>query len=267
MICYTLFSGSSGNCIYLAEKNTHILVDAGGSQRQIETALSSLDVSLSDISAIFITHEHVDHTKALPVIAKNRSIPIYCQTEVAKEMYMALMQKGCRKEAAALARNIRTVLPGDEYEVGDILITPFRTPHDSVASQGFIIGDRLLGIATDLGHISQEVCRYMTGCKNVILEANHDLSMLFDGPYPPYLKERVASDHGHLNNKDCAAFASDLLQAGCEHFTLFHLSQENNTPSLALGETVKELKASCSAAPEKDFLLRVSSRFEVTKVL
>ena len=267
MTCYTLFSGSSGNCIYLEEKNTRILVDAGGSQRQIETALSSLGVSLPDISAIFITHEHMDHTKALPVIAKNYPIPVFCQTEVAKEMYMALMQKNCRKEASCLARNIRTVLPGDEYEVGDLLITPFRTPHDSVASQGFIIGDRLLGIATDLGHISQEVCRYMTGCKNIILEANHDLSMLFDGPYPPYLKERVASDRGHLNNKDCAAFAADLLQAGCENFTLFHLSQENNTPSLALTETESALEMACGARVEKDFLLRAAGRFEVTKVL
>ena len=266
MVCYSLFSGSSGNCIYLQEGSTRLLIDAGGSMKQIDGALSSIGVSLCDITGILVTHEHSDHTKGLPIIAKHLSCPIYAQQAVAKEMYLSLLQKGCAKEASALARNIRTVNPGEEYELGDIVVTPFQTPHDSVDSQGFIIGDRFLGIATDLGHVSEEVSLYLTGCKNVILESNHDLEMLYDGPYPPYLKERVASENGHLNNVDAANFNRKLLQAGCEHFTLFHLSRENNTPDLALRENRKALEEA-GAVLEKDCTLIAADRFEVTKIL
>ena len=235
--------------------------------RQIDQALQRVGSSLSEIDAVWITHEHGDHTKGLPVMAKHLSIPFYCQHKVAKELYLTLMQKGNRVEAAALARNIRTVCPGDEYEVGSLVITPFQTPHDSVDSQGFIIGDRELGIATDLGHVSSDVSRYLTGCKNIILESNHDVEMLYNGPYPPYLKERVASEIGHLNNVSCASFAGKLLSAGCENFTLFHLSAENNDPDLALKETRDVLCGKMGASENCDFRLRVADRHEVTRVL
>jgi len=267
MVCYSLFSGSSGNCIYLEDGGTRVLIDAGGSMRQIDLALKKVGTSLCEIDAVWITHEHSDHTKGLPVMAKHLNIPFYCQHKVAKEMYLSLMQKGNRVEGAALAKNIRTVNPGEEYEVGNLLITPFRTPHDSVDSQGFIIGDRILGIATDLGHVSPEVALYLTGCKHMILESNHDVEMLYNGPYPPYLKERVGSENGHLNNVACAAFAGKLLSAGCENFTLFHLSSENNTPELALEETSSVLCGKMGAVQSRDFVLQVADRYEVTKVL
>ncbi len=266
MTCYTLFSGSSGNCIYLKKGKTEILIDAGGSARQIESALQSLGSSLSGIRGIFVTHEHSDHTKGLTTIAKHFSIPLFCQRDVAKELYLGLLQKGHQKEAAALARNIRTVTPGEEYESGEFLITPFSTPHDSADSQGFLIGDRELGIATDLGHISSEVSDYLLGCRHVILESNHDLEMLYNGPYPPYLKERVASDCGHLNNADSARFTAQLLEKGCESFTLFHLSSENNTPQLAKEAHLLSLTEK-GGRVDRDFLLSVAGRFEVTKVL
>ncbi len=266
MTCYTLFSGSSGNCIYIKKGNTEILVDAGGSMRAIEGALQKVSSSLSRIKGIFVTHEHSDHTKGLGMIAKHHAIPIFCQNEVAKEIFLSHLNHGRHEEAAALARFIRTVKTGEEYEWGEVLITPFKTPHDSMDSQGFILGERELGIATDLGHVSEEVSTYLSGCKNVILESNHDTEMLYNGPYPPYLKERVASDQGHLNNTACASFAARLLEKGCENFTLFHLSQDNNTPEKALSEALAALTA-LGAEPEKDFSLRVAQRYEVTKVL
>ncbi len=265
MTCYTLFSGSSGNCIYVKKNQTQILIDAGLSMRRIQDALEKISSSLSEINGIFLTHEHSDHTKALPMIAKHFSVPIYCHREVAKEMYLSLLQKSS-EEAACFARLVRTVESGEEYENGDILITPFTTPHDSQASQGFVLGDRELGIATDLGHISTEVRSYLTGCKNVILESNHDLEMLYNGPYPPYLKERVASERGHLNNKVSAAFSADLLKHGCERFTLFHLSRDNNTPECAMRETGLALH-SAGAQEGKDYLLQIADRFEVTRAL
>jgi len=266
MECYTLFSGSSGNCIYLKEGKTEILIDAGGSMRQIEKALCSVSSSPQQISGIFVTHEHGDHTKALPMLCKYFSIPLYIQRKVAKELYLSLLSHGGDSLAAAFARCVRTVNPGEEYEVGDFVVTPFRTPHDSVESQGFVIGDRLLGIATDLGHVSEEVRSYLIGCENVILESNHDLDMLWDGPYPPYLKDRVASEHGHLNNVDCADFAKDLLQNGCRNYTLYHLSKENNTSELALETTLSSLN-NLGAKEGIDYSLRAALRCEVTKVL
>lgn len=266
MTCYTLFSGSSGNCIYLKKGKSEILIDAGGSMRAVETALQKISTSLSNIKGIFVTHEHSDHTKALAMIAKHHSIPVFCQNEVAKELYLYHLNRGHTAEAAALARWIRTVKPGEEYEWGDFVVTPFQTPHDSVDSQGFVVGDRELGIATDLGHVSSEVRAYLSGCENVIIESNHDTEMLYNGPYPPPLKERVGSDRGHLNNRSCADFSVSLLEKGCRNFTLFHLSLDNNTPALALNETLGALK-NAGAEPEKDFSLRVADRFEVTKVL
>lgn len=265
MICYSLFSGSSGNCIYLEDKNTRILIDAGGSMKKIGESLSRLSVSLSEIDAIFVTHEHSDHTKGLPMLAKHYSIPIYAQRGVAKELYLSLLDKS-PADAASFARCIRTVETEEEYEVGSLLITPFSTPHDSVESQGFVVGERELGIATDLGHVSDSVRHYLTGCKSVILESNYDLEMLYNGPYPPYLKDRVASENGHLNNTDSARFACKLVENGCENLTLFHLSEENNTPECALAESRGALCA-VGACEGTDFSLRAANRYEVTKVL
>lgn len=265
MIAYSLFSGSSGNCIFLREKDTRILIDAGGSMRRIEQSLNRIGESLSEINAVFLTHEHSDHTKAIPMICKHGSVPIYCQREVAKELYLSYLNEDAVK-AALLAKYIRTVNTGEEYEIGSLLISPFKTPHDSVNSQGFVVGEGKLGIATDLGHVSREVFRYLETCDNVILESNHDLAMLWDGPYPPYLKERVASDHGHLNNEDCAEFSRHLLQKGCRSFTLFHLSEENNTPQKALDTTRAALLAA-GAEEGMDFELKTADRFDITRVL
>lgn len=265
MICYSLFSGSSGNCIYLKKGNTEVLVDVGGSMKRIETALCEIGTSLSSVSAIFLTHEHFDHVQGLPVISKRYGIPVYCPEAVAKTLYLSHLHRGKTAEAASLAKCVRTVLPGEEYEVGDFVVTPFATPHDSVASYGYVIDDRILGIATDLGEITPEVRAYLLGCENVILESNHDLKMLFDGPYPMDLKERVASDHGHLCNKDCASFCAELWNEGCRSFTLFHLSEDNNTHKIALEETLFALET--AGAERGAFLLQIAKRYEVTKVL
>lgn len=265
MIAYSLFSGSSGNCIYVKKEDTEILIDVGGSMKRVETALNEVGSTLSQISAIFLTHEHIDHVQALPVISKRCAIPVYCPEEVARDLYLSHLNRGKTAEAAALAKCIRTVLPGEEYEIGSVLVTPFATPHDSVASFGYILDDRVLGIATDLGEITSEVRGYLLGCQSVILESNYDRKMLFDGPYPLDLKERVASGHGHLCNRDCAAFSKELWKNGCRNFTLYHLSEENNTPEIAREETLAVLRGEGECVA--DSMVRVAKRYEVTKVL
>jgi len=266
MTVFSLYSGSSGNSIYLKQNNTELLIDAGGSMKQLQEALKSVGSSLERLSAILITHEHSDHTKAIPILCKHVSVPIYCQRDVAKELYLDLLHKNKREEASALARQIRTVDGGMEYEVGEVSFAPFHTPHDSVDCLGFVFGERELGIATDIGHLSDEAQKYLLGCKNVILESNYDEDMLFTGPYPPYLRERVASSNGHLDNRDCAAFAARLLQAGMENLTLFHLSQENNTEELAR-KTSEEALVRCGAVLQRDICLQVAHRYERTKIL
>ncbi len=266
MICTSLYSGSSANCVYVKERNTEILVDAGGSCKQIRAALQEIGTDLKNIRAILVTHEHSDHIKGVGTIAKNFGVPIYCQQKVAKEMYLFYLQKGCDNEAAALVKWIRTVQPGSLYEAEEITFSPFSTPHDSMDSCGYVLGEKELGIATDLGHVSEEVRNALLGCRNVILESNHDLKMLRCGPYPPYLKERIASDRGHLNNADCAAFAGELLHCGCRNLLLFHLSAENNRPEIAFRETAEALQKE-GAAVGKDIRLSVAARREGTKFL
>ncbi len=265
MVCYSLFSGSSGNCIYLEKLNTRILVDAGCSLKKITSNLTAIGTELSSIQAILLTHEHLDHIKALPMLLKHFSIPIYCQNEVAKKIYFDMLSSNL-DTAKSFARMVRTIVPGEEYEIGDFSVSPFQTPHDSADSEGFVFDDRALGIATDLGHISPEVRKYLSGCRSVILESNHDLRMLYDGGYPPYLKERVAGDRGHLNNEACAHFSAELVQHGCEHLTLFHLSRDNNSPDLAMQEQKTALDG-IGARIGSDLTLQTADRHEVTKVL
>lgn len=265
MDCYTLYSGSSGNCIFLREGKTEILIDAGVSLKRIETALHTLDTSVSSIKAVYITHEHSDHTAGLGMLAKNFHIPIFAPLACAKEIYLSRLQGGKEAEARALAACIQTISPDLTYETGGIEITPFSTPHDSVDSVGFLIGDKEIGIATDLGHVSDPVRKALLGCKTVILESNYDRNMLFSGPYPPYLKERVASERGHLNNLDCAEFIVSLAERGTKNFTLFHLSKENNTPQIALSASGEKL--SSRGAEIGEVALQCAARSEVTKVL
>ena len=265
MICFSLFSGSSGNSVFAKEKDTAVLIDAGGSCRRIAKALGCVGSSLSEISAILVTHEHTDHTAALGQLALKTQAPVFCLPKVAKEIYLSFLQKGKSGEAAALARRIRTIEAGSVYETGAIAFEPFSTQHDSVESCGYLLQGKKIGIATDLGCVTPAVREALTGCENVILEANHDLAMLFEGPYPPYLKERIASERGHLNNEDSARFAVELCAAGCRNLMLFHLSAENNLPEKARAAVREALKT--SGADLSAVRLVAAARSEVTRLL
>ena len=265
MICFSLYSGSSGNAVFVKEKDTAVLIDAGGSFRRLKAALEAIGETPERLSAILVTHEHTDHTGALGQAAQKLRIPVFCLQKVAKEIYLATLRKGKNEEAAALARCIKTVEPGRLYGVGDLDFTPFSTPHDSEDSCGFLLGDKTVGVATDLGAVTDGVREALTGCENVILEANHDLDMLYNGPYPPYLKERVASETGHLNNVDCGRFAAELCRAGCRNLMLFHLSAENNLPGLARDTVLAALEQ--AGVDPGSVRLVVADRTEVTRFL
>lgn len=227
---YTLFSGSSGNCIYIKHKDTEILIDAGKSCGAIEKALNSLGTSLCNISAIFLTHEHSDHTSALEMISKKHGIIV----NMTSPSYENLVKGGTFLERYA---DMQSVVY--EKKIGTLCVNSFPVPHDSKQNVGYLISSpsSTFGVATDIGHLTVTIGDSLSQCKQVIVESNHDIRMLENGPYPPYLKERILSPNGHLSNDSCARFASYLCDHGVRQLTLAHLSKENNTPELAFRTT------------------------------
>ena len=194
-------------------------------------ALCEIGSSISKIDAIFITHDHADHTSALENLAKKHNIPIHI-TEKSAEIFEGERYSDVR-------RLLVTHPPLFEVEVGDLYVRSFITSHDSKMSVGYRIENKCgkaIGIATDLGYVSDTVSDALCGCGAVMLESNHDVDMLKNGIYPRFLKERILSRRGHLSNPDSALFAARLAERGTRSFLLAHLSAENNTPSLALDE-------------------------------
>lgn len=236
----TLYSGSKGNSTYIRVGNTQILVDAGKNARSLCRALSEIGSDISEIDAIFITHEHTDHVSALEVISKKHLIPIHIAEKSAK--------KFDRDPSAALHKNL--VRHDTEYEVcvGDLKVRSFKTPHDSLMSVGYRIefcddmgSERAIGVATDIGYITKGICSALEGCEAVVLESNHDEDMLRCGSYPYELKQRILSNRGHLSNKESARFGAHLCSCGAKGFLLAHLSEENNRPEIAYDEFVSSV--------------------------
>ncbi len=234
MQIYTLFSGSSGNCVYVKDKNTEILIDAGKSAGAIEKSLTALNSSLYGIDAIFLTHEHSDHTAGLEIISKKHHVPVHITHPSYKTLSSLTYLPSCAKQ-----HDIRY-----EVTVGSLKIRSFEIPHDSNQNVGYIIeneeGERL-GIATDMGHITDEILDSLAGCSYAIIESNHDTGMVKTGPYPLFLKERILSPRGHLCNEECARLALHLAEGGTVSIALAHLSRENNTPDKAFSVTRKAL--------------------------
>jgi len=237
-----LFSGSKGNCILVRSDEASILVDAGVSLRSVKCALEQRGIDISSLDGILITHEHSDHVKGIGKISRDHHIPIYVTEPVAKEIYASVYDKA--DEASAFADAVRTVREEAYYDIKDITFSPFLTPHDSVKSVGYVFSEnetKALGVATDIGFTSVSVREALIGCKNVIIESNHDVTMLRRGRYPDFLKERILSNYGHLSNTDCAEFCKTLVSYGCTDLTLFHLSEDNNTEKTAFMATYMAL--------------------------
>ncbi len=234
----TLYSGSGGNSAYIEAAGVKILVDAGKSARTLCSSLKNIGVDIDTIDAIFITHEHSDHTSALETISKKHNIPIHMPCDC--------MQKfsNCCNE---LISHIFPHPPLFSLEIGGLKVSSFPTPHDSRMSVGYRFDFfeegkmHSFGVATDMGYVTDEIKASLLGCEAVILESNHDVEMLKVGSYPYDLKKRILSNRGHLSNPDSAFFAAALAQSGTRHFLLAHLSEENNTPALALDEAISSI--------------------------
>lgn len=238
---YSLYSGSTGNASLIVAGETRFLIDAGKNTKSLLAALATCGVDPSELSAIFLTHEHGDHVKALPVFLKKHPLPVH-------------LPQGCLPPLAAdptVSPHLRPHPPiHTEVLSGGVTVTSFPTPHDSRASVGYRIEipreDSFfrIGYATDVGTVTAAVEQGLLGCEAVVLEANHDPEMLVCGPYPEPLKDRVASRYGHLSNPDCALLAAKLCENGTRSLMLAHLSEVNNTPACALNEVEMTVGAS-----------------------
>ncbi len=231
---FTLFSGSGGNCHYVKCGDTHLLFDAGKNAKAIISSLQSIGADISDISSIYITHEHSDHTAALRVLKKkNPDISFACHPLCAD----AIERTGTDMS------DVRAIYEGESLSEGNVRVHAFRVPHDSAACLGYRIeyeaadGVKKIGIATDIGCLTCDIADGLLGCEHVIIESNHDPDMLRDGPYPEVLKARIFSAGGHLSNNSCAKLCAYLSEHGTKSFMLSHISKENNSRDLALSVT------------------------------
>ena len=237
-----LFSGSKGNSILVQSEKASVLIDAGVSCKAIKCALDERNVDVSSLKGILVTHEHSDHVKAVGRLCSKFKVPIYATEAVAKAVYSSVYDKA--DEANAFCEMVRTIRENGVYEIEDMTFSPFPTPHDSVGSVGYVIGEgneKSLAVATDIGFASESVREAMLGCKKAIVESNHDVYMLKNGRYPEFLKERILSNCGHLSNDDCAELCKLLIAYGCTDITLFHMSEDNNTERIAFMTTYKAL--------------------------
>lgn len=254
-----LFSGSSGNCTYVGGAGAGVLVDAGVSCRSILTALSDRELDAGSIAGILVTHEHVDHIRGLRVLLKRLKVPVYSAAAT-----LEFLLTGGHVPPEADLRELK-----DTTEIGGMEITPFATSHDGVSPLGFRIhtaDDRLAGIATDLGVVTDGVDQALRGCDLVLLESNYDKAMLSCGPYPYYLKRRIMSQVGHLSNEACAAQLEQLASGGSTRFVLGHLSKENNMPDLAF-QTARSVLSMAGLREDVDFTLQVARRCEPSPLL
>ncbi len=229
----SLYSGSSGNCTLIEAGEHTVLVDAGGSAKALTTALEDVGSNILRVTDIFITHEHGDHTHALSAILKKHP----CRIHITDPSARALRIQENSLLDTCLCRH------GTEFrlDLGELHIDAFPVPHDSSACVGyrFTHGDTSVGVVTDIGYVTQTVYDSLCGCQAVIIEANHDREMVRCGSYPAPLKARILSGGGHLSNDDCAEISGAWARQGTKKLLLAHLSEENNTPEIAL-ETVKK---------------------------
>ncbi len=256
----SLFSGSSGNSLFVSDNNTKILIDAGLSGKRIQAALDAIEEDPREIGGILVTHEHSDHIHGVGVLSRRFDLPIY-----ANQKTWAAMQKDLGKIAE---HNIKLFNFENPFAIQDLQIKAFQTSHDAADSAGFVISDgkKRLGIATDSGIITPEMHSALCGCDLVVLESNHDVSMLEAGSYPFYLKQRIKSDFGHLSNEIAGDLALTLVKEGTREVVLAHLSQENNYPLLAY-ETTARILTGAGVVLDGDVKLCVAKRSSVSETI
>ena len=231
----SLYSGSSRNSLFVETQNTKLLIDAGVSSKKIEKALEDLEIEPSSLDGILITHEHSDHVQGLGTFSKKFDLPVFVNQETLDAMP--------KQKDKISSNNIKTFKIADKFSIGDLDIKPFSIPHDAANPCGFNIWNKgkKLSIATDIGHMTNDILKQLEESLFVMLEANYDPEVLRCSSYPFPLKSRIAGPIGHLSNEVAGKTISYLLKSGLKSAMLGHLSKESNFPELAYQTVVDEL--------------------------
>lgn len=232
-------SGSSGNCCYIGTRNAGILIDAGILTETVVDTLKENGIKMENIVGICLTHDHGDHVKyAYNIVRKHKHMKVYCTNRVVNGM---LRKHNISKRIKDYHSPIFKEIP---FKLGDFEITAFDVPHDGDDNMGFFVrhGDKNFVVATDLGAISERARHYISQAHYLMIEANYDKEMLIKGTYPDYLKRRIQTDRGHMDNVETAAFLSEIYTPQLKYIFLCHLSNDNNTPEIALNTISKALK-------------------------
>ncbi len=229
-----LASGSSGNCIYVGSEETGILIDAGVSGKATAERLGEIGVTPESLAAICLTHEHDDHKASLHVLHRRYDVGLYANSGTIDAL-------GHNPKLSGLPWNIFTT--GQPFEIGDLVLEPFRVPHDSYDPVGFVVrcGEARIGVATDMGMATELVRQRLRNCGALVLEANHDEAMLQASGRPWALKQRIAGRQGHLSNTKAADLIVEVAGSTLQTVFLAHLSRDCNTQALALSTVQKIL--------------------------
>lgn len=259
----SIASGSNGNAVYVGNKNTNLLVDAGISRKRIEEGLSSLGVEPQRLDAILITHEHIDHISGLGVMSRQYHLPVYAT----KETIIQILNTPSIKDIDETL--FVEILPESKFKIKDITIEAFSVYHDAAnpVAYRFDSGDKSAGILTDCGKYDDRILSHLKGVNTLLLEANHDVHMLCAGRYPYKVKQRILSDTGHLSNESSGRFLSRLLDENLKYVILGHLSQNNNFEELAYETVRAEVDLSESPYSSSDFNMYVANGKSISKVV
>jgi phosphoribosyl 1,2-cyclic phosphodiesterase len=255
----SLQSGSNGNSFYVEADDCALLFDAGITGRQAEDRLASRGCDIRRCRGLFISHDHIDHTRCMGVFHRKFRLPLYVTRRTLRE--------ASRYRCQEPLYDVRHFVPGESvaFETAGghpVVVHTIPTPHDSVEGVAFVIehGEKRLGILTDLGHVFDGLHDVLLSLDAVIIESNYDTVMLETGRYPASLKRRIRGRGGHLSNAECAELLGKTsmfqrLRWAC----LCHLSEENNCPDIAISTTRRAVRPSLR--------LHVASRYEASPVL
>ena len=256
----TLASGSKGNSVYIGTKDTKILIDVGISGSKIESALKDINVSLDEIDAVFVTHEHSDHIDGVGVLSRRYNLPIYATEGTWNNMP--------EKIGKISKCNKRLVYKDEGIILNDLFIRPFEVPHDAKepVCYSVLYNGIKICVATDMGHITRNVIENIRHSSALVLESNHDINMLKSGDYPYSLKERILGKFGHISNETCGKLLSCVMNDKLKNVFLGHISQDNNTPDLAY-LTVANTLEEFGIQAEKDVNLHIAKSYGITELI
>lgn len=233
-------SGSSGNCYCLFTDGDAMLIDAGLGIRTLKKDFINYGLSLASIHHIIITHDHADHISSVGSLSTKFHLPVYTTAKVHEGIF-----RNWHVKQKIESKNIRYIEKNQTSQIGEFAVTPFNVPHDSTDNVGYMIEAEgvVFTLITDCGHITDEMKPIIHKTNYLVIEANHDLQMLDNGPYPVFLRNRIKSENGHLSNDSCGEALAECLSPELRHVWLCHLSEKNNTPDNALRTVSGILKA------------------------